>query len=533
MSTGRAGDSPAWPGLLLYALVSVLWSWPLALAPASSTTALHFDGFPMAWLAEAAPSFLPDGTSDWSAWPEGEPLQRIDSFLFLGVALATGGAIPGMLLVNLFVLVGPVLSAWAAERFARRALGVEGPAALVAGLCFGFAPIGLVAALEGHVYTLLDPWVPLCALACWEGRARGAALHFALALLSTAYLGVAALVLAGAIALARGPALGRATLARVLGGMGAVGAAYTALYLTGDGGPAREAGDAALRAGSATLTTAVAWSPWVDMARHSLGPVLGVLPLCVGGLALAWGLPRERRLLGIAGLLAAVGTLGPWLELGVARTEQLPGPLAWLESSGLFEVYRFPARLAWVSALSLGALASVAVARGSRRVQLAFVGAAVLDVLVASGAAFRMRGHPTPVPSLYALLPRAPVLELTPEPGGEQEDLGFFQQNLSCHAQLFHRRPILDRCLNTDLRRSGRRAAARAVHAALLAGEPALPILAGLEVGSVVLHADLYAAPERAELVRGLDAELGARIGEGRDGGEWLIAWKVEGGSDG
>ena len=247
MSEGPArSGTPAWHGLLLYALVSVLWSWPLAMAPATSTTALHFDVFPAAWLAEAAPGFLPDGTSGWSAWPEGEPLQRIDSFLFLGVALLMGGGIPGMLLVNFFVLLGPVASAWAAERFARRALGVEGPAALVAGLCFGFAPIGLVAALEGHVYTLLDPWLPLCALAVWEGRARGAALHFALALLSTAYLGVAALLVAGAVAIARGPTLGRAPVARVLGGMGAVGVVYTALYLTGDGGPAREAGDAAL-----------------------------------------------------------------------------------------------------------------------------------------------------------------------------------------------------------------------------------------------------------------------------------------------
>ena len=202
--------TPAWQGLLLYALVSMLWSWPLALAPVSSTTALHFDVYPAAWLAEAAPSFVPSGTSGWSAWPEGEPLQRIDSFLFLGVALLTGGAIPGMLLVNLFVLLGPVASAWAAERFTRRALGVQGPAALVAGLCFAFAPIGLVAALEGHVYTLLDPWVPLCALAVWEGRPRGAALHFALALLSTAYLGVAALLVAGAVALARREDLGRA-----------------------------------------------------------------------------------------------------------------------------------------------------------------------------------------------------------------------------------------------------------------------------------------------------------------------------------
>jgi hypothetical protein len=155
----------------------------------------------------------------------------------------------------------------------------------------------------------------------------------------------------------------------------------------------------------------------------------------------------------------------------------------------------------------------------------------VVDALVFSGAVVRMRPHPMPTPSLYALLPQAPLLELYPQIGGLQEDLSFYQQNLSCYYQLFHHRPILERCLNTDIRNSPRLAASEAVHAAVLEGRPVLPLLQAIPVGAVVLHADLYQPFERADLTKGLTEALGAPVGEGRDGGEWLVGWRVpEGG---
>jgi hypothetical protein len=203
----------------------------------------------------------------------------------------------------------------------------------------------------------------------------------------------------------------------------------------------------------------------------------------------------------------------------------VPTPLWPLLAWGAFAVYRFPVRFAWISALALGGLAAGVVER--MRFRWLAVGLAVVDALVFSGAVVRMRPHPMPTPSLYALLPQAPLLELYPQIGGLQEDLSFYEQNLSCYYQLFHHHPILERCLNTDIRNSPRLAASEAVHAAVLDGQPALPILRGLPVGAVVLHADLYQAFERAALVTGLTTELGAPVGEGHDGGEWLVGWRV------
>ncbi len=522
-------------GLALYAVVSMLWTWPLVTDPSHLLVARHFDAFPVAWLAEAAPGFLPDGVHPGVAWPDGEALQRVDSFVLLGLALVMGGKIPGLLVVNLFVLLGPVVSAWGAQRFVERALGVPAPASLVAGLLFGFAPLALVAVLEGHVYVLLDPWLPLMALACWEGRAVGAAVHFALALLTTAYLGVDAALVAVAVLLARRDVLAPRDVAKVLGALATVGFMYTVMFVAGGAMPPREAVAAPLRAESATLTTLLAWSPWVDVARHSLGPALGTATLVLGAVALRRredlvqeaGSARALGVLGAVGFGSVLLALGPWLELGVAHTEAFPTPLALLDATGVFEVFRFPIRFAWVAALLLGALASLWVSRrGALAVRL-WLGLVVLDVLVASGAPWRIDARPVAVPSLYRSLPEAPVLELYPEALGTREDLGFYQQNLACFAWLTHRRPILDRCLNTDLPQNPRVLASREVHAALLGAGDVLSVLRRLRVGSVVLHPDLYAEPLRSEILAGLRGALGAPSGEGRDGGAWLVAWGV------
>lgn len=90
--------------LAFYLLIGILWSWPLALHPTSITLSQHFDQLPAAWLVHAAPSFR-DGISELSAWPQGEALVRLDSFLFLILAMLLQGLIPGLLLTNLFILM--------------------------------------------------------------------------------------------------------------------------------------------------------------------------------------------------------------------------------------------------------------------------------------------------------------------------------------------------------------------------------------------------------------------------------------------
>lgn len=515
-----------------FLLIALVWTWPLPRDPFTTTIAMHFDQFPAAWLVHAANSYVPDGVSEWSAFPAGEPTTRLDSFLFALLAVALHGALPGLFVTNLFVLFGPPISAWAAERFAREALGARFPASLVAGLAFGFSPLALVGVLEGHVYYLLNPWLPLLALHAWRtsdgvrGSLTTAAL-WTLCLLTTAYMGVNGLVIIGAIF------LHRRRIDRVLVvAIAVVGLAYTAIFLAGHGATGRDTGDALARLGAASLTTLVAWDAWMDLNRHSLAPAIGLTPLCLALLApmaKSWRgtAGRTSRMLLALGLACLILAIGPVLEFGVNRTGGVPTLLYPLLKLGLFDVYRFPIRFAWVSALMLGGLGALVVSEMSRGWQAAFVTAGMVDALVLSGDFFRVHGHPSRTPSAYARLPAGAVLDLYPEVGGAQEDIGFFQQNLSCYYQVSHRHPIYERCLNTDLTLSPRRKADALVHDAILSGGDVLAVLHGLGAKSVVAHLDVYQPFERGEVINRLNASLGGTLSETTDGGEWLMTWGV------
>jgi hypothetical protein len=71
-------------------------------------------------------------------------------------------------------------------------------------------------------------------------------------------------------------------------------------------------------------------------------------------------------------------------------------------------------------------------------------------------------------------------------------------------------------------------ALSREVHAAALGAGDLHGILLQRGVASVVVHADRYAAPERAELLGALTRTLGEPVAEGRDGGAWLLAWRTD-----
>ncbi len=520
---------------LFFLGIALVWTWPLPLDPFTTTIAMHFDQYPAAWLVHAAASYVPDGVSEWSAFPTGEPTTRLDSFLFAMLAVALRGALPGLFVTNLFVLFGPPISAWAAERFAREALGARFPASLLAGLAFGFSPLALVGVLEGHVYYLLNPWLPLLALNVWRAgkgtRSIATSLRttalWTLCLLTTAYMGINGLVIVAAISWHQ-RRVDRVFVATAF----VIGLAYTALFLRGHGAVTRDAGDALARLGAASLTTLVAWNPWMDLSRHSLAPTIGLVPLCLALLAplsLAWRPPgpKPSRMLLALGLGCLMLAIGPVLEFGVNRTGGVPTLLYPLLKLGLFDIYRFPIRFAWVSALALGGLAAIVVSEMSRGWRHLFVFAGVLDVLVFSGAAFRVDAHPTPLPSAYALLPEGAVLDLYPEVGGAQEDVGFFQQNLACYYQISHRRPIYERCLNTDISLSPRRKANARVHDAVFGNGDVLAVLRDLGARSVVGHLDVYQPFERSDVINRLNRDLGSPISETRDGGEWLMSWRV------
>ncbi len=532
--------------LAVYSALSVATSWPLALHPLSLQVSRQFDIYVTSWLAATDPRLALWAPGLQSAWPLGEALSRADSFVFMLIAWALSPIGGAWLAVALVTLVGPVVSAWAAERFAARCLDARFPWSLVAGAVFGFGGAAATTLLEGHVYLLLDPWLPLCATAAWratEDDARPAdgllaALWWSLCLWTSAYLGLGATLLVGALAL-RGrlrPAVAGPFAALAL----ASGAAYVALFRTGadavriGSALAGTSARGVIEAGSATLGTLLGWSPWVDASGHSIAPAVGGGVLVLALVAPILG--AERRawapLVGLAAAACALA-LGPVLR-SWPQGPGLPWLLSLLDWTGAGSFLHFPWRFMAVASLALGALAARAVSDlAARRPRLApaLLGFVAVDLLLSTGTPLRTGRVPVAVPSAYAAAPaEGAVLELLPRYAGMAVDLEIHWNNLTCSYQAAHRRPVTNRCLGTRLYSGPRvRIGEWVTDAALRGADPAAVRegLAALGVGAVAVHPDLLAPTERDALVAGLEEILGPPVARSTDAGDAVTLFAV------
>lgn len=516
----------------------------------------HFDLWSLLWLVGDAPHIGLDLFTDSSCWPSGHSILRSDSLLVLflgGVLTPLVGA--DAVIIGL-VLLGPVLSGWAAEHLAVATFGARWPWSIIAGLAYAFCGLAGTALLEGHVYFLLSPWLPLLAstgMAATQPDARLrdgalAGLMWALCLLSTAYLGVVATLLVLAM-LGRaawrggwrwGPPLGAMLVAVP------VGLVYVGVFVAGapEGGaaPLQEQPVHGLRAGSATLASLAGWTPSMDAAHHSIAPWLPHVALVLA-LTSPLILPRRRAATGwllLAGLLVAA-SLGPYVDVpGVAgRVPWLLVPLTWLERDVLFH---FPARLLWLAVLILGVvgaavatrLAERARSRGQRLAVAALLAFAWLDAVVMP--AIPSRGAPVPlaVPTAYQATPTdLGILELAPVFLDPSWDLELYTNNLVCSYQRVHGRPLANACIGTRTAAAPRRKVTDWLFAALLTPAADLsvvePQLASMGFGAVAFHPDWFPEPDRGVLREGLLATLGAPLAVSRDAGELVEIYPVHG----
>jgi len=535
-----------------YLLLSAAWSWPTCLLWEDRVVTRQFDLYPTIWLVHQAPAAAASLYTSMSAWPHGESLVRADSYLLLFLGWLFQGLLPARVLVGLFTVVGPAVSAFAAERCAGDGFGVARPWSWVAGVVYGFAGIAAAAVLEGHVYQLLDPWLPLLWWAWARGRGWRAGLlvgaGFAGALLTSAYLGLQALVLLAVLALAAprkalALAPGVAAVALPAGGwltwVWGMGGGF------GDGEavtPARVLVD-----GTLPLSALAGWSQLTDLVAHSVAaPVgwTGFALLLLAPVALrvraedaaptvGWRAPFA---LALAALAFTLGRTPAWdhgtvaFDPGLEALTALPG----------VELLRFPARASWLYALIAGVVGARVLAAGARsfpRLALLALPLVVLDAVVGSALPWRLGSFPGTAPSAYAAAPPdAAVLDLygraVDRSGG---DLELWTRALGCHAQVGHGRPILEVCLGTGVE-SPRETADRWLTRQILGSEvspTALGDLGALGVGAVAVHLDTYRPGDAAALREALTALFGAPAAESTDGGERVVLFRVPPGSSG
>lgn len=515
--------------LALYLLGSAAWSWPTARLDAGVLVTRHFDLYPAAWLATVVRDLGPDLVSRASAWPFGEPLVRMDSGLYAGVAWGLAGLDPARLLA-LWTWMGPALSAMAAERCAAVGFAVPRPWSLLAGALYGFGGVAAQALLEGHVYHLLAPWLPLLWLAwTWPAPRRaglGVGAALALGWFSTAYAGVLGAVLLATLALSDLRRARRVVPWALLVAGPALGA-WAALYAAG-GGFAEPDPDLVARVGrmgTPTLAGLATWSPGADLAHHSMAAPLGWVGLFLLVLAprVLRGEPGWRAPLGLA--VAAVGlALGRSVRLdegvdlfdwGVDALAALPGAAA----------FRFPIRLLWLWSLVAGVVGArvLATLAGRASVAPAFgvLGLGLAEAWLAPMLPLRLHRVPVTVPAAYAAAPAGrAVLDVWGRSQADADEWEMWSRNLGCFYAARHRRPVLEVCLGTAVRSPRER-----VEAWLWPrlGEPATwETLARLGVGAVAFHVATWSGSDRAWVWETLTPLLGAPV-ESTEAGRVLL----------
>ncbi|MCB9761483.1 MAG: hypothetical protein H6739_16690 [Alphaproteobacteria bacterium] len=526
--------------------LAVAWTWPAAVSGGATLVGRHFDLPGTVWFIDAAARVVPSLHDPLTAWPNGADYSRPDSFTLIALAWLTQWASP-VAVHNALQVLGVWMSAWAASALAE-ALGARAPWSWIAGLAFGFCGLASTALLEGHVYHLLDPWLPLFGWAWWRAtRADARWWHGALAavgwsgaLLTTAYLGLAASVMAPVFLL--GGLLRRelrvAPVAVAAAGVALVGG----LYLSGFSGSGMHTGAPYLhdgfpsqihfmQHGSTNLLSLAAPTPELDRVEHSMSSFTPatVIALVLAAPVALRGFTGWRRV-ALAGLVALTLSFGPTLFTPRGAWTYLP--MALIAELPQAELIRFPTRLGWAWVLCGGVVAArVATALVDRVGWRAWplLALVILDVFGWGGMPMRQRTALADAPSAYGAH-RGPVLDLFPEYLGRQDELNPWFQALACLYQTEHGRPIADDCVTPYASLNPRVARQRALVTALLAEEPVGEALAEEGFATVALHADLFTPGDRARLEEGL-LRMDPTPAESRDGGERILAFAVPGGT--
>lgn len=520
-----------------FLLLSIAWTWPLALEP-TTTAVSGFDTWGVVWTVHAAQNLDATLVTDVSGWPVGQDLRRSDSMLLLLAARALPFRVDPLLVVSLICVLGPVVSAFAAERCAA-ALGAKWPWSLIAGVSFGFLGISSATIAGGQVYALFNPWLPLLGWA-WvtSTSASGtwrhgvwAGLAWFLCLLTTVYVGIAAtlLVLAGLPRLWRSrdlkPALAAAAVALPMG------LAYVALFASSSmrADPPMIADPVlVLEMGSTTLAGLAGGSRSAAALFHDVVP-LGWTVVALVALA-PWVLRgRETRWWLVLGVLALLLSIGPSLRPESTMRGLFPWVLRPFATETVAAWFRFPVRLLWVTGLAFGVVAARMLTRLGERPRLAapILLLAFVEAVLLSGRPWSPE-VPTVLPSAYAATPEdRAVLDLFPPSGGRPLDYELYHVGQTCAWAALHGRPVSQFCLETNIGQDPRGELSDWLHERLLAGGELGDRLSELGFGAIVLRPDHYLPNDRALLLEGLEKTFGEPVAESFDGGEHLLVFEV------
>jgi hypothetical protein len=454
---GPEWNPSVWQSALFWLVMAVLWTWPAALANEWFIVGRHFDLPGTLWVIGAAPRLMGSLSDSMTAWPLGAELARLDSFLLVPISTALSWMSPGRI-HGVLQILGVAVSALAAERFAR-AVGAKAPWTLIAGFGYAFSGLSANALLEGHVYHVFNPWLPLFGWMLWRAVETGSSRRFgiaaagfyALCWLTTGYAGVVATMLCVAM-LGRAKGVSKSALL-AMGGCVAVAVAYALYFVTNGSG---EGIAERLHPISAHLAGMLSPTPELDRTEHSLAPVLLAWMMALVILAprvLGWKPGSRWQRLWWAGVLSLGLSMLPQLaasaDLVLVRLE-----MDLLGDGFLASLLRFPARFGWLWCLCGGVVAAKVATQMSPRWGRAgwlLLAVVFVEAFVRVGTPLRQvarYGQASPI----LLQAEGPVLEMLPMIDDRGQNVERWLTNFSCMAQHEHGQVLTDDCVHTQPR---------------------------------------------------------------------------------
>jgi hypothetical protein len=502
---------------LLYTLLSVVFTWPLATGLAELAPA-HFDppftAWRLGWIAHQVgdPGHLFDGNI---FWPDKRTLAYSDAILLqgaLGAPLAAAGVNPNGI-ANALILLALTTSAFFAYLLASRLTGHRG-AAVVAGLVFAFSSYRRV-----HLPHLELQWAQWMPLAFWAwhrlldtGRMRDGLLcagAVLLQLLSSLYyavfLGIGLAIVGAATVIARrgrvaGPALVGLCAGAVIAAGVAVSYAKPYAYARARVGDRSIEETTRYSATPASFLTVSpdsvvyrAFLPHDGEGETELFP--GITPVILAGAALVPPTTATAVAYGASLVVAGDMALGPnGVLFPIAR-----------KHVGALRALRAPARFAILVQLALGVLAAMGLARAAalwpRVGPMLVVASACLVTVEYANGPLQVQKLPVRAPPIYAWLATQPKLVTLELPAPLPEALPLHDP-FYMYASTWHWQPLVNGY-------SGHYSAA---YIELLRTLPDLPgpksiaALTSMGVQRILVHEKLYPSGAYPKFIAAIEA---------------------------
>jgi len=521
-----------WFSPILWTSIAILWSWPAVLSGENLFVGRHHDSVGTLWFLWSGPHWV--GFQDpLSAWPIGGNYQQLDSFLLLPISILFQWLHPAQL-YGFLLIIGLSSSAWAAEYFAKE-IGAKAPWSLIAGGGFIFHGLAATVALEGHIYQLFNPWLPLFALFWWRacqrtGSKRNAlisGLFFVLSLLTSAYIGICAAIIAlsfwGTFKAWKNP---NSWWALSIAFPIVLGYIYTFFSHAQELNALQPK---ALAVGSATLENLLGTPTDIDTTSHSLG--VGLLPLPIALCLIAKHYLPERshwkKLWWLAGISLLL-SLGSYLQISTTGRITIL-PMWFLRNIPGLSFLDFPMRLSWVFFLATSVLAArvaTEIHRQKGSIAYLLIGLLILDALFLTRLPFRQQNHSPQSPTALQSID-GPILPLYTNFKAENDPNLTFTA-LSCLFQIEHKQPIPEDCVSVDVKKQPRYTTGESVHRLFLSGEisKAKKTLSTSGYMAISIHPDLFTESDSIRLRQALK-QIDSSPTESKNAGLWTVVYSL------